>query len=96
MVGHYIREVLEPAAVKLGGPDVFKWEIYIREYRRPAAFRYSLAIGMPLSFCGIGIIALAFSFPIIFLHGAPDISRFVWLLETASMVALSWLWIFRR
>jgi hypothetical protein len=96
MIGHYIRDVLEPTAAKLAGADIFKWEKYIRQYSRSTAFRYSLALGMPLSFCGIGVFGLAFSFPIIFLHHAPGILRFFWLLETAMMVLLSWLWIFRR
>jgi hypothetical protein len=96
MVGHYIRDVLEPTATKLGGDAVFKWEKYIRQYSRPAAFKYSLALGMPLSFCGIGLSALVFSFPIIFLHNAPNISRSFWLLEVVLMALLSWLWIFCR
>jgi hypothetical protein len=96
MIGHYIRDVLEPAAARLAGADIFKWEKYIRQYSRPTAFKYSQALSMPLSFCGIGAFALALSFPTIFLHTAPEISRIFWLLETAMMALLSWLWIFRR
>jgi hypothetical protein len=96
MVGHYIRDVLEPAAARLTEADIFKWEKYIRQYSRPTAFKHSQALSMPLSFCGIGIIALALSFPTIFLHAAPEISRFFWLMETGMMALLSWLWVFRR